>query len=152
VVTVLDVPQGFRPLNLSASGFISGNGPLYALRDGDGIVHIGLRIEERHCNPVGVCHGGMLATLADMVLGFGVAVQADVDSFMPTVSLACDYLAPAPLGAWVEGTAHVHRKTRNLAFGDCLITANGEPCLRGNGILKIPSKNPANFSLAKIFG
>jgi uncharacterized protein (TIGR00369 family) len=148
----LNIPEGFRAVNLTASGFITNNGPLFARREEDGNVRIGLRVEDRHCNPVGMCHGGMLATLADMVLGFGVAAQAKVDTFMPTISLTCDYLAPAHLGAWIEGTTTLHRKTRNLAFGDCLLTADGEPCLRANGIFKIPSSNPANFSLTKIFG
>jgi uncharacterized protein (TIGR00369 family) len=144
------VPEGFHPLNLAASGFISVNGPLYAFHD-DGVLRVGMRVESRHCNPTGVCHGGMLATVADMVLGFGVAVQGGIDSFMPTINLTCDYIAPAPEGCWLEGTAEVVRTTRNLAFANIMLTADSTPCVRGNGILKIPSENPVGFSLKKIF-
>ncbi len=146
-----DIPAGYKTLNLVRSGFIHVNGPLYGRIDEDNIAWLGLRIEERHCNPAGICHGGMLATLADMVLGFGIAVQGGVPRFMPTVTLSCDYLAPAPLGTWVEGRATVRRVTRNLAFADCLLTADGESCLRGNGILKIPSKSPVTFSPRDFF-
>ncbi len=144
------VPEGFHPLNLKASGFITTNGPLYAFHE-KGALRLGFRVEHRHCNPTGVCHGGMLATLADMVLGFGVAVGAGIDRFMPTVNLNCDYVAPAPEGCWLEGTADVVRTTRNLAFANILITADGAPCLRGNGILKIPAENPPGFSLKRLF-
>jgi uncharacterized protein (TIGR00369 family) len=47
--------------------FIRHNGPLYA-RLLDGRLELGFRVEERHTNPLKICHGGMLATLADMLL------------------------------------------------------------------------------------
>ena len=62
-----DIPEGFKPLPIS-SGFIGVNGPLYMRRvsrpDGD-IAQAGFRVEERHTNPMGNCHGGMLATFAE---------------------------------------------------------------------------------------
>jgi len=65
------VPEGFKPLPVGGD-FIGINGPLYvrsvALADGSKQRHIGFRVEQRHCNPMGNCHGGMLATFADMML------------------------------------------------------------------------------------
>ena len=31
------------------------------------------RVEQRHCNPAGILHGGMMMTVADMTAGFGTA-------------------------------------------------------------------------------
>jgi acyl-coenzyme A thioesterase PaaI-like protein len=59
------------------------------------------------------------------------------DRFLPTISLQIDYLAPAPLGAWVEGEAEPLRITRSLVFAQGLVTADGVPCARVSGVFKI---------------
>src|SRR6201995_4988044 len=135
-----NIPDGFRPFKFS-TGFIEAIGPLYGKWDGQNLL-MGFRCEMRHCNPGGVAHGGMLATFADMLLPFASRFQSKTDmGFLPTVNLACDFLAPAPKGAWVEGRGDVVRMTRNLLFAQGLATADGESCLRANGIFKI--KSPA---------
>ena len=133
------VPAGFKPLPLGPAGsFMDLTGPLHGKIEDDRLL-LGFRVEHRHCNPIGVCHGGMLATFADMMLGVGCSFQADLGRFLPTVNLTADFLGPAPLGAWVEGRVEVLRTTRNLVFGQCLVTADGNPALRASGILKIGS-------------
>jgi len=151
----MSIPEGFAPFKL-AMGYLAVNGPLYGRFDGTHLL-MGFRVEERHCNPGQVCHGGMLATFADMLLPIAARFQAKTDmGFLPTVNLTCDFLAPAPLGAWIEGKAEVVRVTRNLLFAQGAATADGEPCLRANGIFKIRSvKDPdtaARFSLKSLFG
>ncbi|HYM31295.1 MAG TPA: PaaI family thioesterase [Candidatus Cybelea sp.] len=131
------VPEGFAPLPFGPDGsFIHVNGPLYGRRDGDDLV-MGFRVEPRHCNPANVCHGGMLMSVADMLLGAGSNFRSQLSRFLPTVNMTADFLAPAPLGAWVEGRADVLRITRNLVFAQCLLTADGAPALRASGVLKI---------------
>lgn len=136
------VPEGFKPLPVGGD-FIGVNGPLYvrsvAQADGSKLRHLGFRVEQRHCNPMGNCHGGMLATFADMMLPMLAHRQAVElrGQFLPTVSLQIDYLAPSPLGAWVQGEAQVLRITRNLAFVQGLVTADDVPALRVSGIFKI---------------
>lgn len=130
-------PPGFRPF--AAGGeFMRINGPLYLLHEGDD-VRIGLRIETRHCNPMGVLHGGMTASFCDMLIPLSVHHKhPDMGRrFLPTISLQVDYLAPAPLGAWLEGTAELLRATRTLVFAQGLVTADGVPCARTSGVFKI---------------
>ena len=116
---------------------------------------MGFRVEPRHCNPGQVCHGGMLATFADMVLPIAARFQAKMDMGMtPTVNLTCDYLAPAPLGAWVEGRAEAVRVTKNLLFAQGIATAGETPVLRANGIFKIVSSTSiksGDFTLQSLF-
>lgn len=131
-----DIPPGFAPLGIRM-GFLESNGPLF-LRWSDERATLAFRVGFRHCNPGSVCHGGMLATFADMLLPIAARLQSIAEmGFLPTINLTCDFLAPAPLGSWVEGQADAVRATRNLLFVQGLATADGTPCLRANGIFKI---------------
>lgn len=136
MTAALDIPPGFHALRMTGA-FIEQVGPLYLKRDGDEL-WVGFRVEERHTNPMRICHGGMLASFADMLLPLSIHRKSEVGMrFLPTVSLQIDYLAPAPLGAWVEGDAQVLRVTRSLVFAQGLATADGMPILRVSGICKI---------------
>lgn len=145
-----DIPAGFRPLDLGQA-FVGLNGPLYLRHerpaDGPPLVQLGFRVEKRHTNPMLNCHGGMLATFADMVLPLSIhRKSAEMrNQFLPTINLQLDYLSPAPLGAWVQGEAEVLRVTRSLVFAQGLISADGVPCLRMSGIFKIGKPFPTSM-------
>jgi acyl-coenzyme A thioesterase PaaI-like protein len=80
----------------------------------------------------------MLLTLADLILTIGVNVQAKLSRFLLTVSVTCDFLGAAPKGAWLQARVDILRTTRNLAFGQGLLTlGDGTPVARISGILKI---------------
>jgi len=129
------IPDGFVPVRVGGP-FIGVNGPFYARLEGQRLL-LGFRVEERHSNPLKMCHGGMLASFADMLLPCAAMYQTASDRrFLPTISLQIDYLAPAMLGAWVQGQADILRSTRNMIFIQGLVTADGEPALRISGIFK----------------
>jgi len=147
-VSPAGVPEGFRPLPMGGD-FIHVNGPLYLRREG-GRAQLGFRVEPRHTNPAGICHGGMMASFCDMLLPVCAHQQASAlaQRFLPTVSLQVDYLAPSPLGAWVQGEAEVLRSTATLVFVQGLVSADGQPVARASGIFKIgpvfaPPRGPA---------
>ncbi len=146
-------PPGFQPLS-TGGAFIAQNGPFYLFHEGD-VVKLGFRVEARHCNPANVCHGGMLASFADMLLpvtiqrktplrGGAAANAADEGPplhvrghFLPTVNLQIDYMAPAKLGDWVEGEAQVLKATVSMVFAQGLITSGGKLAVRCSGVFKI---------------
>ena len=133
----MDVPAGFSRIDLPTNAFMSANGPVYVKMEGKQLV-LGLYVEDKHCSSIGLCHGGMLMTLADLILTIGVNVQANLSRFLPTVSVTCDFLGPAPKGAWLEARVTVLRTTRNLAFAQGLLTLEDTtPVARISGILKI---------------
>ena len=148
-----DIPESFAPFKF-AMGFVGANSPLYGKWVDEHLL-MGFRVEMRHCNPGQVCHGGMLATFADMFLPIAARFQARMDmGMMPTVNLTCDFLAPAPLGAWVESRAEAVKVTKNLLFAQGTATADGAPVLRANGIFKIVSSTSlksGDFSLQALF-
>ena len=131
------VPSGFHAL-ASHGGFIAVNGPLYLYHQGDD-VRLGFRVEPRHCNPMGICHGGMMASFCDMLLPLTAHRKAPAigQRFLPTINLQVDYLAAAHQGAWVEGEAQVLRVTRSLVFMQGLVQADGTPVARVSGIFKV---------------
>ena len=131
-----DIPEGFRAIKVGGP-FISHNGPLYGKWTGQRLL-LGFRVEERHTNPLKICHGGMLATFADMLIPCASMYQADMERrFLPTISLQIDYMGAVALGAWVQGEADVLRTTRNMLFGQGLVSADGQPALRVSGIFKM---------------
>jgi uncharacterized protein (TIGR00369 family) len=132
----VEVPGGFKPLPIGGQ-FMVVNGPLY-VRVVEGRAQMGFRVLARHTNPMNICHGGMLATFGDMLLPVCIHRQSEVGHrFLPTISLQIDYLAPAPLGAWVQGEADVLRVTRTMVFAQGLAQADGTPVMRVSGIFKI---------------
>ena len=135
--TTAPIPEGFAPL-VAGGPYIQHNGPLYLRHEGS-VVQFGFRVERRHVNPMNNLHGGMMATFCDMLLPLSVhrKSQAVATRFLPTISLQIDYLAPAPLGCWIEGTAELLRATRTLGCAQGLATADGVPCARVSGVFKI---------------
>lgn len=129
-------PEGFEPFS-GQTGFIGNNGPLYARR-GENRFDLGFWVEPQHCHPMGGCHGGWLASFADVQLAaVSYAHGGPERTHFATMNLSIDYLAAAPLGAWVEGRAEVLRVSRNAVFAQMTATADGRTCLRASGIFKI---------------
>lgn len=125
-------PDGFKQVNIE-TGFIATFGPLYVNRT-DG--KLGFFVERRHLNPFEVCHGGAVATLADMQIIAARKGSGTKLGRTPTINVSVDYLAPAPLGAWVEAVVTLVKATRTLIFTQALITANGELVARSSGIYR----------------
>ncbi|MAG96135.1 MAG: hotdog domain-containing protein [Alphaproteobacteria bacterium] len=125
-------PPDFLPLSLPG-GFMALNGPFFGWRRDDGL-RLGLVIEERHTNPAKVSHGGILMSLARLQLAAGAAVGTGLDHLPRMMALSFDFLAPAPVGAWVEGETEVLHTTRNLVFLRGLLSIDGQPVLRASGV------------------
>ena len=145
------IPAEFTALRLRPNPYIDACGPLYGRRDGEQLV-LGLRIERRHCNPGGSCHGGMLATLADMLLVLGAGAQTGAMRYMVTVNLSCDFIGPAPEGAWLEGRLQVLRARRSLVFCQGTLVADGQTVLRLSGIAKPSGEIDPTFTIAHYLG
>ncbi len=147
----VEVPAGFRPLRLPASGFLNNTGPFHAKWDGTTFI-LGLRIEDKHCNAAGACHGGMVASVADVLLTVGSNIQGGQSRFLPTVSMTCDFLAPAPRGSWLEGRVEILRVTRNLLFASGLLEVPGEGLVaRASAVMKLPAEADPRFSPDRYF-
>jgi uncharacterized protein (TIGR00369 family) len=77
--------------------------------------------EERHTNPMGTMHGGILCDLADAAMGFAMAsTLADEESFT-TLDLNAKYLKPV-WDARLSASAVVSKRTRTLGLIECEVT------------------------------
>jgi uncharacterized protein (TIGR00369 family) len=74
----------------------------------DGSVAFSMHAEEWMCNPAGVIHGGMTATLLDTVLTLAVMTKIPAGSSAQTIDMNVHYVRPVlPTGEKIvaEGTA-----------------------------------------------
>ena len=148
------VPQGFRKLEV-ADDFVGLVGPLWYKVEkdvGGEKMRIGLPLEKRHGNPMGWAHGGLLVTVADMVMGVGSGHATGMRWPHPTVSLSTEFVRGARLGQWLEGTARIARRTVNFCFASCDLVCGGEIVLVATGVFKVPDvdKIPEAFRKAAL--
>ncbi|MEF7612849.1 PaaI family thioesterase [Aquincola sp. MAHUQ-54] len=134
-----DIPAGFHPLE-QGGPYFQALGPVYAKRQPDGTALMGLRIEAKHTNMLGVTHGGMLATLADSALGMNVSMLRQPRQHLVTVSLSVDYLSAAQPGDWLEAHVTVRRQGRQLAFAECLLRVGERVMLRASGVFSVTGR------------
>ena len=125
-------PEGFHPIP-RLSPFNALVGPLYERRSGDE-VSIGVRIEEKHSNSRGICHGGVLATLADLALGYAMLAKTGNDTGFVTAHLALDYAGAARVGDWIESQADIQRVGTRLAFANCYLVAGGKRIVHASAL------------------
>jgi acyl-coenzyme A thioesterase 13 len=132
-------PAGFSPIP-RLSPFNAMVGPLYERRSGDELC-IGLRIEEKHTNSRGICHGGVLATLADLALGYAMlAKSADQGGFV-TVNLSVDFAGAVRVGDWIESQVDIQRVGARLAFANCYLVSDGRRVVRASAIFARDEKS-----------
>lgn len=128
-------PEGFVAVQIGGA-FATHNGPLFA-RWHAARLQLGFRVAPHHVNPGNACHGGMLGMFVDILISSAAQYQTDIPrTFLPTISLQTDYLAPAPLGAWVQGEAEILRVTKTLVFSQGLVSADGTLVMRASGVFR----------------
>ena len=139
-----EIPEGFVAARRTRPNpFNELVGPFYVRRRGTD-VSLGLRIEERHLNSRGICHGGLLATLADLALGYSALAaggpDADKRSFV-TINLALDFAGSAILGDWVESEVQVQKAGARIAFINGHLVANGVRIVRVSAIFALSASS-----------
>jgi uncharacterized protein (TIGR00369 family) len=109
------VPPEFERLP-DGIGFTDNLQPLYRSITPD-TVSFGLVVEPHHGNMMGICHGGVLMTLADITAATGVNQARGVTAGSPTVHLSIDYISSARMGQWIQAT--VEQVSVKRRFGFC---------------------------------
>ena len=126
------IPEGFRKLE-GLSPFNALVGPLYEKRDGEA-VSVGVVIEQKHTNSRGICHGGVLATIADLALGYAMLAKSGDKGGFLTAHLAVDYAGSARPGDFVHSSVEIQRVGSRMAFANCYLMAGGKPIVRASAI------------------
>lgn len=138
----MDIPEGWKELDFGGrfdhldTHFTERVGPLY-LRGEMGDMQIGFRVAPHMCNPAGICHGGMLMTVMDVGLAFGLHNAMGERRFTPSVSFNFDFLSPGQLGDFLVCETEVTRQTKNTGFVTGRLVGAEGPVITGSGIFKI---------------
>lgn len=111
-------------------------GPLYARGKGRELV-LGVLAEKKHCNMRGTVHGGILATLADITIGYSLAFSTEPPTAAVTASLTLDFLSSARQGDWLEAAVEFHKLGGRVAFGNCYITRGTERIARASAVFLV---------------
>jgi uncharacterized protein (TIGR00369 family) len=109
-----NVPAGFERLP-EGLGFTDILQPIYRRVEGEAAA-FGMLVQPMHGNMMGICHGGVLMTLADVTAATGANLARGVTAGSPTVHLAIDYIAAARVGEWLQAEAEQVSAKRRFGF------------------------------------
>lgn len=128
-----DIPPGFEPL-FRTSPFLDLLGPFHYRREPDGGFVVGVRVAAKHANARGVAHGGLIATLADIALGYRASLSETPPATLVTASLTTDFAGSAKIGDWLEAHVEVQKVGKRLAFANAYLTVTGERIVRASAV------------------
>jgi uncharacterized protein (TIGR00369 family) len=88
-----------------------------------GAVILELDASERHANPMGTLHGGVICDVADAGMGISFATTLEDDETFTTLDLTAKFFKPI-WNARLRATAQVLKRTRTLGLIECEVTNN----------------------------
>ena len=133
-----NIPAGFAPI-FRTSPFLETIGPLYSVGSGATLM-IGMRVEEKHTNARGALHGGVLASIADIALGYGLATSTSPPTSMVTASLSVDFAGSAQIGDWVETSLDIQKIGSRMAFANVYFSVGNQRIARASGVFLVLTK------------
>jgi uncharacterized protein (TIGR00369 family) len=137
----MDIPPEFRAL-FRSSPVLDLIGPLYCRGAGLDLV-IGLRVQGKHCNARGTVHGGILATVADVALGYTMAFASTPPANLVTANLTIDFAGTAKIDDWLEAHVDVQKRGSRLSFANCYITVNDQRIVRASAVFLVAGEPAA---------
>jgi len=125
--------NGWKSVN--SGPFMALTGPLWSKKETAGWAY-GILSTEKHLNPAGLVHGGLLQTLMDHALST-LAWEAANRSACVTVQLSTQFLATVREGCLIEARGHVARHTSSLMFMQGALSVAGHEVMAAQAIMKI---------------
>ena len=95
---------------------------------------LGLRIEGKHANARGTAHGGLILTMADVGLGYHMAMSQDPPMRATTVSMSADFTGAADIGDWLEARVEMSQLGARLAFANAYLVVGDKRVARVSGV------------------
>lgn len=130
-----DIPEGFGPI-FRRSNLLDLLGPFYSKGSGANLV-IGLRAAEKHANMRGFVHGGVLASMADIALGYSTSFSSDRPRPHVTASLTINYISAARTGDWIEARVEIMKTGKSMAFANCRLTVGETAIAHASGVFSV---------------
>jgi uncharacterized protein (TIGR00369 family) len=91
-----------------------------AAESADGATVVALEAGEKHANPMGRVHGGVISALADAAMGtaYGRVIHAQDD--FSTIELKVNFMRPVKVGR-ITAVARIVQRGLRIGFLDCEI-------------------------------
>jgi uncharacterized protein (TIGR00369 family) len=96
---------------------------LTSIRPGEAVVE--LETSERHANPMGTLHGGILCDIADAAMGLAYAATLEDGESFTTLELKINFLKPV-WKARLRAVARIVKQGRTIGMVECDVTDEKE--------------------------
>lgn len=130
------VPAGFEQLPVGL-GFTDVLQPCYRKVVGEN-VSLGLVVTSAHLNSMGICHGGVLMTLADVAAASGANLARGRQFGTPTLNISLDFISAAREGEWLQAEIEGVSLKRLFGFSRGVISNAKGVVARFNGTFYFP--------------
>ncbi len=101
-------------------------------------VRIELFVGERHTNPYGLLHGGVMSTLVDTAMGAECLAQ---NKKVVTISMTVEFFKPFPVHTKILTDAKILRDGNRIVFCECkLIDEDGAVYAKANATFYVIGK------------
>lgn len=132
-----DIPDGYS-YDLSISAFINHIGRVYSRREAGAVgddVWAALRIEQHHVNAWNLCHGAVMASMAEI----GTAGPGWDPDGPPVVAIemSMQFIGAPKLGELLEVRGILVKKTRSLVFTRAEAEVDGKPIFIATSVQKV---------------
>ncbi|MDA0789166.1 MAG: PaaI family thioesterase [Proteobacteria bacterium] len=129
----MDLPEGYQtdPAHDPAEDHI---GPFY-YRPGNGTYEYAFRAAPRHCNVMGIVHGGVLMTFADYAACIEATANYDTEDCV-TISFDCQFLASGQVGDLIEARVRLTGKTGSMVFATGDVFVGDQVVLTFSSVMK----------------
>jgi uncharacterized protein (TIGR00369 family) len=147
------VPEGFKRLP-EGLGYTDTLQPVYR-RASEHSITLGMTVQLKHCNMIGICHGGAMMTLADICGAQSVHHARGKLAGSPTLNLSFDFISAAREGDWLEASCEQVEIKRLFGFASGAIRCTDKLICRFNGTFYTPDHDgyKADVSaIAKLHG
>jgi uncharacterized protein (TIGR00369 family) len=128
----MKAPDDFAPI-FRTSPFLESLGTFYSKGTGADM-RLGVYVETRATNARGLAHGGFLAGLADVALGYAMSTSQEPPTRLITSSLSLDFAGAAKIGDWIETTVDLQHLGRQLGFANAYLTVDARRIVRASGV------------------
>ena len=134
--------------DLTGLGFQELIGPIQLASLPESQMAFALQLDARHTNANGVCHGGVMMSVADSSMG--ACAFASAGRPVATIDFECDFLAAGKIGEMLHGTAKIARKARNVIFMESDLYSGERRVMRASGIWAVLAENSGARDESKI--
>lgn len=135
-ITEEAVPADFERLP-TGLGYTDSLQPIYRRLQGES-ASFGLVVQAHHSNTMGICHGGVLMTLADITAATGANLAHGVTAGSPTVHLSIDFISAARQGEWIQAIAEAVSVKRRFGFSSGALYNKSGVVARFSGTIYFP--------------